>query len=92
MTIETQQIPVISTAHLTREVAEVLDEQGYKNPWCVCAAWKFGYFLYLDELGEDAPQSLRAIHGWLTKHGFTDRWVCLDPDAPEVETLPTYEW
>lgn len=92
MAIETHEIPVISTAHLTREVSETLSQYNDKNQWCACASWQFGYFLYLDELEEDAPKCLEDICEWLKENNFTDCWVRLDGSASEVETLPTYEW
>lgn len=90
--IEVHQIPVISTSHLTREVAEQLTRERDKNPWCTCAAWEHGYFLYLDELPEGAPKCLEDICQWLKKHSFTACWVRLDCDGAPQEDLPTYDW
>lgn len=100
MSLEIHKIPMISTAHLTREVADVLTKRRDGNPWCPCAAWEFGYFLFLDnpEAGRaPVPQCLLDIRDWLRKQeaaGVLDnsRWVRLDGDAPTVEELPTYDW
>lgn len=96
--LEVVRMPVISTAHLTKEVAEILLKQGNDNPWVPCANWEYGHFLYLDDPeareGEDEADitCLYAIRDWLREQGFTDSWVRLDCDAEPVEGLPTYDW
>jgi len=94
MTTEIHRIPVISTAHITREVADRLDSE--HQPWCACACYRdVGFFLYLDEpsdMDEPVPQCLLDIRDWLTKHNFTDRWVRLDCDGEIVDDLPAYDW
>lgn len=93
--ISVHQIPVISTGHLTQEVAERLTANGDKNPWCPCAEWEFGFFLYLDEPEaglEEPPQCLLDIRDWLKASGFTACWVRLDCDADRVPDLPFYDW
>ena len=49
MSLEIHKMPSISTGHLTKEVADILTAQGDGNPWCPCATWEYGYFLFLDE-------------------------------------------
>ena len=56
--METHPIPVISISHLTREAAEYLTAHGDDNPWCVCATYQEGFFLYLDELEAYDPESV----------------------------------
>lgn len=100
MTLQIHRIPVISTGHLTQAVAEQLGRQGDDNPWCPCATWAYGYFLYLDDLEsslEPAPQCLLDIRNWLRgmeQQGLTDnsRWVRLDADADAADNLPFYNW
>lgn len=100
MSLEIHKIPMISTAHLTKEVADVLTERRNGNPWCPCAAWEFGYFLFLyePEAGRTpVPQCLLDIRDWLRKQeaaGLLDnsRWVRLDGDSDSVDELPTYNW
>ena len=89
------RVPTISTGHLTEEVAAQLTNQGDKNPWCPCAEWDYGFFLYLEEpeaRGEETPQCLLDIRDWLRAEGFTDCWVRLDCDADQVPNLPAYNW
>ncbi|MGE8063935.1 hypothetical protein [Pseudomonas sp. NPDC089569] len=105
--MEIHSLPVISTAHVTQEVADRLTKEGNNNPWCPCASWEHGFFLHLDELeareSDDVtiPQCLIDIRDWLrakdlrnTCGDSTTRadWVRLDQDCDTVEGLPTYDW
>lgn len=98
--LEIHPLPVISTGHLTKEVAERLDAEGDSNPWCPVATWEYGYFIFLDDLFavlEEPPQCLVDIRNWrmeLEKRGVVDnsRWLRLDGDGSRVEELPYYEW
>lgn len=100
MSLEIHGIPVISTAHITREVASRLDSE-HQN-WCACAVYRdVGFFLFLDELPsteeDPVPQCLLDIRDWrmkLESEGKLDnsRWVRLDCDADTVEGLTTYDW
>jgi len=105
--LEIHSLPVITTAHITQEVAALLTKEGNNNPWCPCASWEHGFFLHLDELEVRAsetvtiPQCLYDIRNWLraknlrTAHGNTTSradWVRLDQDADVVEGLPAYDW
>jgi hypothetical protein len=105
--MELHVLPVISTNHLTQEVAERLTNDGNNNPWCVCASWENGFFLHLDELEgaeseeEPAPQCLFDIRDWLRAKNlvctdgdqkFRGDWVRLDSDAEPQDDLPSYDW
>lgn len=90
--LEVMQVPVISTAHLDQETARRLTEEGNNNLWCTCVEWEHGFFLYIDDLGDDAPQCLRDIKTWLNECGFTDCWVRLDSDAQYADGLTSYSW
>lgn len=100
MSLEIHKMPSISTDHLTKEVADILTAQGDGNPWCPCAAWEYGYFLFLDEPEASettVPQCLLDIRDWLRKQEFAgvldnSRWVRLDGDCAAVEGLPVYDW
>lgn len=92
MSITTITMPVISTGHLDQATAERLTEKGDHNDWCLCAGYREGFFLYLDQPDDDAPQCLWDICDWLQKHHFHDCWVRLDCDAEQVEDLPHYDW
>ena len=104
MSLEVHGIPVISTAHLTKEVADVLTKKGDGNPWVCCVPWGYGYFICLDDLdepyspdGDPVPQCLLDICNWrrkLEREGKLDnsRWVRLDCDADRADSLPTYDW
>lgn len=97
-------MPNISTAHLTQEVAERLTTDGDKNPWLPCAAWEYGFFIYLADYDEhsradgvELPQCLQDVGKWLAQQmaemGDTlSGWVRFDADADRVDELPQYEW
>lgn len=105
--MEIQSLPVISTCHLTQEVADRLTKDGNENPWCVCASWEHGFFLHLDELeaaesdDEPTPQCLFDIRDWLRAKNlpctdgdrqFRGDWVRLDSSAETQEDLRAYDW
>lgn len=100
MNLEVHTIPMVSTCHITKEVADTLTAKGDDNPWVCCAQWGYGYFLHLDDLEsapEPVPQCLLDIRDWRMKlecEGKLDnsRWVRLDCDADPADDLPTYDW
>lgn len=94
--LEIHSIPVISTAHITREVNDQLLADD--NPWALHAnLGGCGFFIFLDDLIDPAPQCLKDLRDWLRKKedaGIVDnsRWLRLDSDGQIVEGLPTYDW
>lgn len=91
MSLTVHRIPKISTAHLTRQVRDTLTAMGSNNPWCVCAPWEHGFFMFLEELtAPDTPKCLEDICNWLKAHGYSDCWVRLDADADLIPDLPDY--
>lgn len=97
---EVHQIPFISTSHLTKEVAATLLALSNDNPWCPCASWEYGAFIFLDDLEAKeggVPQCLIDIRDWRMKleiKGMLDnsRWVRVDAEGSVVEGLPVYDW
>lgn len=97
MNIETMTLPIISTAHLTKEVADRLESEGDKNPWVICAPYECGFFLWIGEGNDgelDMPQCLRDIRDAIIKifHRGPGAWVRLECDADKLPDLPAYEW
>ncbi|MDF9778843.1 hypothetical protein [Pseudomonas baetica] len=105
--MEIHSLPVISTSHITQEVAERLTKEGNNNPWCPSASWEHGFFLHLDELEARAsetvtiPQCLIDIRDWMRKKKLSAingdlktraDWVRLDQDADIEDDLPSYDW
>lgn len=102
MNHEAQTVPVISTAHITKSVADRLLADG--GLWCSCATYPTypgnGFLLFFDgpygtETGA-VPQCLLDIHDWcrkLVRGGEQEHrhWVRLESDAVAVKGLPTYE-
>lgn len=94
MSQETMQLPVISTGHLTQEVAARLTKEGDNNPWVICAPYDCGYFLWISHDQDDElkmPQCLRDIRAVLDI-GSTGVWVRLDSDAGFHPQIPVYNW
>ena len=94
--MEIHRIPVISTGHLDRNTPDMFTQQGDDNPWCPCAQFQYGYFLYLDDPDSSPPPCLLDIRDWLRTQQaaglITGGWVRLDSDADTVPDLPTYNW
>lgn len=105
--MEIHSLPVISTSHISQEVAERLTKEGNNNPWCPCASWEHGFFLHLDELEVresetvTIPKCLIQIRNWLreknlrTTNGNTTTradWVRLDSDGEIQNGLQSYPW
>lgn len=99
MSLEIHHLPVISTQHLTEEVAAQLTQAG-KRSWPPCASWANGFFIFLDDLESNdgqVAQCLIDIRNWmrgLEESGVINnaRWIRLDGDADPVEGLPVYDW
>ena len=95
---EVHKVLVISTAHVTQEVAQMF--QNSENP-VPCLTWEHGWLLYLDvedHIGAlEWPRCLVNI-GWrlrvLEAVGVVDncRSVRLDSDAAKDEVLTVYDW
>lgn len=104
--MEIQQIPVISTSHLSQEVAEQLTAQGNNNPWVSCASWDHGFFICTQKLDDlenaaGAPQCLLDIKVWLASKAmpcsnsdstWQGDWVRLDGAGDKQDDLPVYDW
>lgn len=97
---EIHSIPVISTGHLTQNVADMFTQQGDNNPWCACAVFQYGFFIFLDALEEgetEPPKCLVDIRNWLRSLEQAEvidnsRWLRLDSDGKKIEGLTFYEW
>ena len=91
MKIETNLIPVISTAHITERVAQSIAEDGDGNEWGVpAAAYQHGFFLLSVADVEGYPPCLEGVAHWAAGQGFS--MVRFDCDAPIVDGLVVYNW
>lgn len=96
MKLETMLMPVVSTGHLTKDVADRLTSLGDTNDWVICAPYENGFFLWIShdqdaELG--MPQCLKDVRDAVSKYvpNSLGIWVRLDCDGGEVDA-PIYEW
>lgn len=95
------RVPVISTAHLTEDVARELSETlpGEDFHGLLNAVTPFGGFVACDDpdspgdLGGEIgplPKCLRDCFRWANREGF--EWVRFDADGDQIGELPVYEW
>ena len=94
--MQTVTIPVISTAHITKEVADLLTAEADKNPWVICAPYEYGYFLWINDREnydpDSVPECLLAISDKLRTAAAIGVWVRLDCDVDLLDGLPVYDW
>lgn len=87
--------PVISTAHMTEDVAQELADTlpGEDVFGCYCAVTGHGGFVRApdDEAEfESLPVSLRDCLRWAKREGF--EWLRFDADGDQIGELTVYEW
>lgn len=92
--VETHTVPIISTSHMTPDVARAIAEDGDGNQWSIPVA-KYGQgcvFLGCNnpQPSEAWPDCIRRIYAWATANGFY--MVRLDADADQVAGLTFYHW
>lgn len=93
-----QRIPVLSTAHITPETNEALQQMASAGPGDV-AALGDGFMVFIGSADRDAerfsdlPADIRLLAEWCDAEGFTDNWLRLDGTIGDaIEGLPTYDW
>lgn len=91
--LELRTIPVVSTAHMTREDDELLSRAGTHGH--VDGALRFGYMLRVStDRGDWHGDMSEGFMGLMkfVRNGFGFKWVILDRDGPVIPSLPTHEW
>lgn len=93
--LEISKMLTLSTAHITKETANLLDNVDTPIDVCIydkgTATDHYGWFLVDWALaGETIPEDLRACFKLAESKGCN--WLCLDCDGAVTELLPTYEW
>lgn len=90
----TMQVPVISTSHISKSTAHLLQQPGILQ--VPVAPYEHGWFLYAPSSPEDVdfPEDLQDVVGWFREQPqFGDQfWVRLDADGTVIDGLPTYDW
>lgn len=88
--VETSLVAVVSTAHVTREEAKILDAHGYRRG-------PTGWFLYVDASGmpviPEIPNPSEGLAGAIEiarERGC--HYLLLDRDAEIIEGVKTYDW
>ena len=97
---------VLSTAHLTEDVAAVLDQicdtpDNRERPsdptgtWAdevVSSPYRYGCWVrpFLDADPAEFPPCLGGCIAYARQHGAT--WILFDRDEPPIDELPSYDW
>ena len=86
------RVLTISTAHITEETNNKLQDNGEFNFMALSVYKKgdYGYWIYVDLPCTDIPKDLKQCLELALKHDC--QWLCLDCDGEEVQELPTYNW
>ena len=98
--MEITRMLTISTAHISKETADLLAGE---FPMQIVPAWEmsvgiyskedFGWYIYtspLDRIDPSMPEDLAACLRLAHKHDC--EVLCLDCDGEVVEGLPVYDW
>jgi hypothetical protein len=88
---EVRKLLCLSTAHVSKETADILDSSTPKN-WPVFGfGGEYGWVIYAhDEQDLEIPPDLWALCEYA--RSFDCDYIMLDCDASVIESLPTYEW
>ena len=93
---ELKRMACVSTAHITREDVELLEEwakDGAKDSPVLVAEYQYGFFLYVwedDETDEKFSESMLAILENCRK--MRCWYLQLDADGPKYEELKEHDW
>lgn len=88
--IYSETLAVISTAHLTEEEWQVLDQLLKEpDPGINAMGREEGALVYTDQIVVEVPR-LNFVLGFLLAKGF--QWVLFDHDAEPTEGLETFDW
>lgn len=93
--LELYNIVHISTAHISKKTADMLEQEGVTNGLGISVYEKLGYgwFIYVptgDITESSLPEDLKACLLFAQNMGCA--WLCLDRDAEMVDGLSIYEW
>lgn len=102
--IEIEKMLVLSTGHLTKVTAALLNDAAEEDPpfctleWGPAFARDEGWLFYVPPITENgepddpegAPEDLTRVFMLAREHGCM--WVMLDCDGPQVEGLPYQTW
>ena len=84
----------VSTAHISKETAEMLDKDTDTLDIVVYNKKEYGWFIYIPFYYDNNKLYIpKDLHNLLifAKDSSCD-WLCLDRDGEILENLETYEW
>lgn len=94
--LETRTFVVISTGHVSRQTAAILDATPSVRLPCVSGGHgEYGWFLYAESensrVGDQRiPDDLFHVMEWVRRQGF--RYVLLDRDGDRIDDLEWFDW
>ena len=92
--MEITKMLTLSTAHITKDTAKLLEVEPNTDEMQLCVYNKadFGWFIYVNDFLEDRgiPDDLYKCLE-LAKENDCN-WLCLDCDGDVVDELEVYEW
>lgn len=93
--LETYQVVVLSTAHLTQSGRKELDKRGHTPTDGMVFVREEGFFIKLYEFNSDneknvRDENLQFVLRWALKQEF--RMIQFDRDGPICDALPEFNW
>ena len=94
MKLPIEPLLCLSTAHITKETCDALDDS-HRPDLPVCYPNEYGGFVHVCEpcIVDESPQGppdLAEVLAFARSHGIV--WIKFDPDGHELDDLPTYDW
>ncbi|WP_373262051.1 DUF5983 family protein [Hungatella hathewayi] len=101
---ETDTMLTLSTAHINKNIAEILDSNEF-NSLKIYPKGEYGWIIYLLDDGversnlnsindgiisEELPEEMKNIVNLAKEKGFSV--ICFDRDAEIIDILPVFEW
>jgi len=81
----------LSTAHVSKETAQMLDDDRLSDFVVPYQKGDFGWFIWVPPVEhEGVPADLRAVLAYARTQQCD--WVMLDCDAETIDNLPSFDW
>lgn len=89
--MEIYKMMVMSTGHISKETAELLDRDNVGV--VVYPKAEYGWFIVVSDwwdIEQTIPEDLKQCLAYAEKNGCD--WLCLDYDAELYPDIPSYNW
>ncbi len=92
--METHKMFALSTGHVSKDTAEMLDLDDDRLGVVVYPKGDYGWFIpiteYLEESEREISPDIAKVVDYALARGFT--WLMFDRDANVIDDLPLYDW